>query len=130
MKLNRNVFAGAAAVAALALLAAAPATSPQAALRPAAAANVAWQATPLQGPGLRRDNLYLRLAWQPADWTLSVDALFNPADAGHAVSAGLQLKTAWGRLDASWRRHGGPASSLQAQLPVRQSLVLAATAVF
>jgi hypothetical protein len=37
----------------------------QPARRRAAAGNLAWQASPLDAPNLRRDNLYLRLAWQP-----------------------------------------------------------------
>ncbi len=98
--------------------------------RGAVAGNLAWQATPLDAPNLRRDNVYLRLAWQPADWTLAVDALFTPADRGRILSASLQWRGDRWRLDASWRVYGGPRQAVFAQLPERQHVVLAATLPF
>jgi hypothetical protein len=95
--------------------------------RSAAAGNLAWQATPFDAQSLRRDNVYLRLAWQPTDWTLSLDALVTPADRGRIVSAALQWKGDRWRLDASLRLYGGPADAVFSQLPLRRSLVLAAT---
>jgi hypothetical protein len=102
----------------------------QPALRAAAAGNLAWQATPLAAANLRRDSGYVRLAWQPADWTLSVDALVHPADRGRIVSAAVQWRGDRWRLDASLRTYGGPATAVLAQLPQRRSLVLAATLGF
>ncbi len=102
----------------------------QPARRRAAAGNLAWQASPLDAPNLRRDNLYLRLAWQPTDWTLSIDALVTPADRGQVVSAALQWRGDRWRVDASLRLFGGPADAVLAQLPLRRSLVLAATLGF
>jgi hypothetical protein len=80
----------------------------QPARRAAVAGNLAWQATPFDSTSLRRDNLFLRLAWQPADWTVSVDALLTPADRGHVLTAAVQWKGDRWRLDASWRAFGGP----------------------
>lgn len=99
----------------------------QPARRSAAAGNLAWQATPFDAQSLRRDNVYLRLAWQPTDWTLSVDALVTPADRGRILSAAVQWKGDRWRLDASLRLYGGPAPAAFSQLPLRRSLVLAAT---
>jgi hypothetical protein len=112
-------------------------------LRTPAAANLAWQAGALGGSqatlittNLRQDNLYLRASWQPAawqpfglggSWALSADALYTPADRGHAVGAGLQWQGDRWRIDLAWRRYGGPADALYAQLPMRTSGVLAAT---
>ena len=102
----------------------------QPARREAAAGNLAWQATPFDAPSLRRDNLYLRLAWQPTDWTWSIDALITPTDRGRMLSAAVQWKGDRWRLDASLRHHGGPADAVIAQLPVRRSALLAATLAF
>jgi hypothetical protein len=102
----------------------------QTAWRQAAAGNLAWQATPLDRQSLRRDNLFLRLAWQPADWTLAIDTLFTPADRGRVSSASVQWKGERWRLDASLRVYGGPAAALFSQLPLQRSLVLAATRAF
>jgi hypothetical protein len=102
----------------------------QPAWRSAAAGNLAWQATPFDAQNLRRDNLFLRLAWQPGDWTLSIDALVTPADRGRIVSAALQARGERWRLEASLRVFGGPATAVLAQLPQRRSAVLAATLAF
>ncbi|MBK7060157.1 MAG: hypothetical protein IPH51_06445 [Rubrivivax sp.] len=102
----------------------------QAAWRGAAAGNLAWQATPFGSASLRRDNVYARMAWQPEDWTLSVDALLTPADRGHIVSAALQWTGDRWRIDAGLRWYGGPAASILAQLPTRRSALLAATLTF
>ncbi|MEO8296727.1 MAG: hypothetical protein ABI574_02875 [Burkholderiales bacterium] len=110
--------------------------------RSAAAGNLAWQAEALGGSranlitsNLRRDNAYLRASWQPSGglaglpgtWTLAADALITPADRGHAIGASLQWQGDRWRIDAAWRRYGGPADALYAQLPVRSSGVVAAT---
>ena len=101
-----------------------------AALRAGAIGNLAWQATPLDAPSLRRDNLFLRLAWQPEDWTLSLDALVTPADRGRVLTAALQWKGDQWRVDASLRVFGGPAGALYAQLPLRRVALLALTRSF
>ena len=98
--------------------------------RGAAAGNQAWQATPFDADNLRRDNVYARLAWQPTDWTWAIDTLFSPADRGRIVSLSLQWKGQQLRLDGSLRLYGGPADAVFAQLPLRRSLVLAASLHF
>ncbi|MCK6426557.1 MAG: hypothetical protein L6Q75_15925 [Burkholderiaceae bacterium] len=114
--------------AALARLGAAPAAPP--ALGAAAAGNLAWQATPLDGASLQRDQLFARLSWMPAGWQASADLLWQPADDGRIVTLGLQWQGDRWRLEAAWRRHGGPTASVIAQLPHRRQAVLAATRNF
>lgn len=96
----------------------------------AAAGNLAWQATPFDTPNLRRDNLFVRLAWQPDHWLLSADALITPADRGRIVTLGVQWQGDRLRLNAVVRSYGGPANSLFAQLPQRRVGVLAAAWAF
>jgi hypothetical protein len=96
----------------------------------AAAGNLAWQATPLDVPNLRRDNVFVRVAWQPDHWLLSADVLITPADRGRIVTLGVQWQGDRLRLNAVLRRYGGPAQSLFAQLPQRQVGVLAAAWAF
>lgn len=110
------------------LAALAQAASP--ALDRAVAGNLAWQAAPLDAPGLRRDNLYLRAAWQPEDLTLALDLLLHPADRGRAVGASLQWRAGRFRLDATLRHYGGPRSAVLAQLPTGRAALLAATIAF
>lgn len=100
------------------------------ALRTATAGNLAWQTTPFDGANLQRDNLYLRLAWQPDGWQLSLDGLYHPADHGRIVTAGLQWQGDRWRLNAAWRLAGGAATSVLAQLPTRSQALLAATRSF
>lgn len=91
----------------------------------ARAGNLAWQATPLNGGSLRRDNLFVRLAWEPERWQLSADALLTPADGGRILTAALQWRGERWRLEAALRRYGGRGGSVIAQLPLRQqSLVM------
>jgi hypothetical protein len=93
----------------------------------AAAGNLAWQATPFNSANLRRDNVFVRLAWQPDHWLLSLDALITPADAGRTVTVGAQWQGDRLRLNAALRVYSGPADALLAQLPQRRVGVLAAT---
>lgn len=102
----------------------------QPALAVAAAGNLAWQAEPLALPQLRRDQLFVRMAWQPEGWLLSLDTLYASADRGRIVTAALQWQGERWRIDASWRHFGGPAQALYAQLPLRRSVLLAATLAF
>ncbi|MCW5635587.1 MAG: hypothetical protein KIT17_19775 [Rubrivivax sp.] len=96
----------------------------------ARAGNLAWQATPFAAPSLRQDNLFVRAAWQPERWLLTLDALFAPADHGRIVTAGAQWQGERWRLNAAWRVAGGPADSVFVQLPTRRTGLLAATMVF
>lgn len=91
---------------------------------------LAWQATPLEGPGLHRDNVFVRLAWQPEPWQFTLDALLTPTDEGHMVTAGLQWQGDRVRVNAAWRIQGGPHDALLRQLPQRRQAVLAATVAF
>jgi len=93
----------------------------------ARAGNLAWQTTPFAAPNLRQDNLFVRAAWQPEAWTLSVDALLHPSDRGRVITASVQWQGDRWRLNAAWRVLGGPADSLLAQLPQRSTALLAAT---
>ena len=101
-----------------------------ASLQSAVAGNLAWQTSPMAGPGLQRDNLFLRLSWQPEPWQLTLDGLYQPADHGRIWTAGLQWQGDRWRLNASWRVQAGPARSVLAQLPTQRSGVLAATRAF
>lgn len=109
---------------ALAAFGAQPGLPPQAVL--GAAGNLAWQATPFNSANLRRDNLLIRLSWQPQRWTWSLDALVTPADRGRVLTAAVQWQGEGVRLNAAWRTFGGPADSLMAQLPQRRIMLLAA----
>jgi hypothetical protein len=98
---------------------------------PARAGNLAWQATPLGSAGsLQRDNLLLRLAWQPPGWQVSVDTLYTPADHGRQDTAALQWQGDRWRLNAAWRQAGGPADALARQLPTQRTLALSAAWAF
>ena len=92
----------------------------------ATSGNLAWQATPFAATNLRRDNLFMRMAWQPDRWTLSLDVLFTPSDRGHVLTAAAQWQGERLRLNAAWRVYGGPADALFAQLPQRSVGLLAA----
>lgn len=109
-----------------ALLAAAtrPGTPP--ALATASAGNLAWQAAPLAAASLRRDNLFLRAAWQAEPWQIWADLLHMPADAGRVLTTGLQWQGDAVRVTAALRRYGGPAEAVSAQLPQRLAGVVAA----
>jgi len=96
----------------------------------AAAGNLAWQTTPLDVPNLRRDNLFVRLAWQPDHWLLSADALITPADRGRIVTLGVQWQGDRWRFNAVLRAYGGPDGALLAQLPQRRVGVLGAAWAF
>lgn len=96
----------------------------------ARAGNLAWQATPFDGQSLRRDNLYVRAAWQPEAWTLSLDALITPADHGQVLTAAVQWQGNRVKLNAAWRVYGGPSGAVLAQLPQKQTGVVAATVAF
>lgn len=100
------------------------------ALAAAVTGNLAWQARPLEGASLQRDQLFARLSWLPTPWQTSLDLLWQPADGGRIVTLGLQWQGDHWRLEAAWRRHGGAADSVIAQLPTRQQAMLAATRAF
>lgn len=93
----------------------------------AAAGNLAWQATPMSAGNLRRDNAFVRLAWQPPRWVVSLDALITPRDRGHVVTAAAQWQGERLRLNAAWRIYSGPTDALFAQLPQRDTGMLSVT---
>ena len=107
----------------------ATATQPGAppALTPASAGNLAWQAAPLAATSLRRDNLFLRAAWQAEPWQVWADLLYMPADAGRVATAGLQWQGNAMRVTAAIRHYGGPAGAVAAHLPQRLAGVVAAS---
>ncbi len=93
--------------------------------RSAIAGNLAWQAEALQtGAGLRRANLYARLSWTHERWEPSLDLLLHPADGGRIVTAALGWQGDRVRMDLAWRRYGGPARAVLAQLPARSVAVV------
>ncbi|MBN8489119.1 MAG: hypothetical protein J0M20_15515, partial [Burkholderiales bacterium] len=65
-------------------------------------------------------------AWQPASWTLSVDALVHPTDGGRILTAAAQWQGDRWRFEAAWRQFGGPIHALLSQLPQRRQAVLSA----
>ena len=101
---------------------------------PAVAGNLAWQASPLAGvlgaPSLRRNNLFVRLAWQPGPWTTSLDAWITPADRGRALTASVQWQGDRVKLQAAVRQVGGPRDAVLAQMPTRRSAALQASWAF
>ncbi len=89
----------------------------------------AWGNRPRAAPGanLRRDNLFLRLAWQPEPWLFSLDALVTPADGGAIVTASAQWQGDRWRLNLALRHLGGRNGSVIEQLPGRRQALLMAT---
>lgn len=94
---------------------------------PARAANLAWQATPLDATNLQRSNLLVRASWQPPEWQLWADVLWQPADDGMVFSAGAQWQGERWRISASLRHAGGARQAVTAQLPWQRQWLLAAT---
>ena len=113
---------------ALSRLASGPGTP--AGLQQAVAGNLAWQATPLGGAGPRRDNVFLRLAWQPEPWQWTLDALWHPADGGRIVTAGLAWQGDRWRAQVAARSFGGPSGALMAQLPSRRQILASVLLAF
>jgi hypothetical protein len=102
---------------------------------PAAAAalagNLAWQAQAFDAAAnLRRANVFARLSWTYEKWQPSVDLLYTPADAGRVCTAALAWQGDRVRVDGGWRRYGGPARAVLAQLPTRELAYLALTWAF
>jgi hypothetical protein len=95
-----------------------------------AAGNLAWQATPFSAANLRRENVYLRLAWQPDKWTWAIDALIHPEDGGVLATASAQWQGDRWRFNAAWRQAAGARESILRQLPTRRTALLAATWAF
>jgi hypothetical protein len=93
----------------------------------ARAVNLAWQASPFASPNLRRDNLFVRIAWQPTPWLLALDALVHPADRGRLVTASLQWQGNRWRIDAALRAAEGPVDAVLRQTPASRGASIAAT---
>lgn len=94
---------------------------------PAIGANLAWQDLPLSVLNQRRQTVFLRLAWQPDPWTLSLDTVYFPSDQGRVHTAGLQWQGDRLRLDAAYRWFDGPTDALATQLPTTRTGLVALT---
>ncbi len=93
----------------------------------AIAGNLAWQANAFNASAsLRRANLFARVSWKHEKWEPAVDVLLTPADGGRAITASLGWQGDRWRLDAGWRRYGGPGDAVLAQLPTRSTAYAAA----
>lgn len=77
-----------------------------------------------------RRNAYGRLAWQHDAWQLSADVLWQPADGGRVLGAGLRWQGDQWRVEAVWRVFGGPVGALLRHTPSRQTGALALTRNF
>ena len=77
-----------------------------------------------------RRNAYGRLAWQREAWQVSADVLWQPADGGRVLGAGLRWQGDQWRVEAVWRVFGGPASAALRHTPSRQTGALAMTRSF
>jgi hypothetical protein len=99
-------------------------------LRRAVAGNLGWQAQAFGGQSLRRNNVFLRLAWDHEGWQPSLDVLYHPADRGRVLTAALGWQGNRMRLDAGVRVNGGPDESVAAQLPVKRTAYLAGAWAF
>lgn len=100
------------------------------ALRRAVAGNLGWQAQAFGGQSLRRNNVFVRVAWDVEGWQPSFDVLYMPADRGRVLTAALGWQGDRVRVDAGVRANGGPAESVAAQLPVKRTAYLAGTWAF
>lgn len=98
-----------------------------AALQPAVAGNLAWQAQAFGNTSLRRRNVFVRLAYEQDAWQPAVDVLYTPEDGGRIATASLAWTGNRWRVDAGWRVWGGPTHSVIAQLPQRRLAYLAST---
>jgi hypothetical protein len=99
-------------------------------LRVAYAADLAWQSGAWHGQNLRRDNLFVRLAWTREAWSPELEALCTPADGGRELTAGLTWQGDRWRLEGGARRFGGPRDAVFAQLAARRIGYAAATWTF
>lgn len=100
------------------------------ALRRGVAGNLGWQAQAFGGSSLRRNNVFVRVAWGHEGWQPSFDMLYMPADRGRLLTAALGWQGDRVRVDAGVRVNGGPAESVAAQLPVKRTAYLAGTWAF
>ncbi|MBT9525437.1 MAG: hypothetical protein IV105_09290 [Rhizobacter sp.] len=96
-------------------------------LRRAVAGNLGWQAQAFGGSSLRRNNVFVRVAWDHEGWQPSFDLLYMPADRGRVLTAALGWQGNRLRLDAGLRVNGGPDESVAVQLPVRRTAFAAFT---
>lgn len=99
--------------------------------RSALAGNLAWQASAFNAASnLRRANVFARTSWTVDHWQPALDLLFTPADAGRVLTASLGWQGDRTRVDAGWRRYGGPSRAVLAQLPTRELAFVAVTVSF
>lgn len=97
------------------------------ALAGAVAGQLAWQTGALGVANLRQTSTYARLSWERGAWQFTTDWLWMPADAGQVRTQTLAWQGDRLRLEAGWRRYGGPSDAIVRQLPARQLGYLAAT---
>ena len=75
-------------------------------------------------------NLYLRASLKSGAWEPSLDLLWQPRDGGRSLGAGLRWSGDRWRVDAAWRRLGGPQAAAMRQGALRHSGAIAATLAF
>ncbi len=75
-------------------------------------------------------NLYLRASLKDGAWEPSLDLLWQPRDGGRSLGAGLRWSGDRWRVEAAWRRLGGPQTAAMRQGPLRQNGAIAATLAF
>lgn len=89
----------------------------------AVAGNLAWQANAFAASAnLRRANVFVRWSQSIGAWTPALDLLYTPADGGRIMTASSTWQGDRMSLSAGVRVVGGPADSVLAQLPTRQTL--------
>jgi hypothetical protein len=93
----------------------------------ALAGNLAWQDTPLSALNQRRQNLLVRLSWQPDAVLLSLDAVYNPIDKGQVYTLSGQWLGDGVKLNTAVRWYAGPADAIVARLPQRLEGLLSAS---
>ncbi|MBB2484282.1 hypothetical protein H5407_03475 [Mitsuaria sp. WAJ17] len=91
-----------------------------AALRPALAANLAWQSQGFANSSLQQHNVFARLSWTQGAWSWAGDVLWSPQDGGRILTGSVAWQGDRWSLQAGLRHWSGPADSVIAQLPTRR----------
>ncbi|MGM9516536.1 hypothetical protein ACS5PK_19970 [Roseateles sp. DB2] len=101
-----------------------------AALRPALAGNLAWQAQGFANSSLQQHNVFARLSWTQGAWTWAADTLWSPQDGGRIITGSVAWQGDRWNLQAGLRQWSGPGDSVIAQLPTRRLAYAAAAWAF
>lgn len=101
-----------------------------AALQPALAGNLAWQAQGFANSSLQQHNVFARLSWTQGAWTWAGDVLWSPQDGGHIATGSVAWQGNRWNLQAGLRQWSGPGDSVIAQLPTRRLAYAAAALAF